>query len=61
MPTKTTAKKKSDRATTVLGLIAAAIVASQANIPAALAGDTAQIGRIVLAIVAGVWGTLTNK
>jgi len=61
MPTKTTPKKKTDKATTILGLIAGAVVASQANIPAAIAGDTNELGKLVLAIVAGTWGVLTNK
>ena len=50
-----------DKTTTVAGLVVGAIVAANVNYAAALEGNTAEIGKIIGAIVIGLWGWLTNK
>ena len=52
---------KNNKRTSILGMIAAALIASQADIPAAISGDPNQITTVALGAVAGLFGWLTNR
>lgn len=50
-----------DKLTSILGLIGGALIALSANLPGALSGDPTEISKLAGAIVAVVFGFLTNK
>lgn len=50
-----------DKLTSVLGLIGAVLIASSANLPGALAGEPAEIGKLAGAVTAALFGFLTNR
>jgi hypothetical protein len=53
--------RSNDTRTTIMGIIAAALIAAQLDWTALLRGDPDQIGLAAGAIVAALWGYWTNK
>jgi len=53
--------RDNDRKTTVLGIVAAALLAAQLDWSRLVAGDAGEIGRAAGVAVAALFGYLTNK
>jgi hypothetical protein len=53
--------KSNDTRTTIMGIVAAALIAVQLDWAALLRGDPDQIGMAAGAVVAALWGYWTNK
>jgi hypothetical protein len=53
--------KSNDTRTTIMGIVAAALIAAQLDWTALLKGDPDQIGMAAGAVVAALWGYWTNK
>jgi len=53
--------RSNDTRTTIMGIVAAALIAAQLDWTALLKGDPDQIGMAAGAVVAALWGYWTNK